>query len=315
MPTPRTNPQLSILIVNYNGRGWLEKCLSSFRNLVDWTGSRPADWLEVVVVDNASTDDSRVMVEKNYPWVRWIQNEQNVGFSAGNNVGIQRTETPFYMLLNSDTEFLPDTDLRLLLEPFSQNPQLAVVTPKLVLDSGELDHASHRGIPTPWNSAMYFSGIAKKLPKVRFVSGYTQSWQDLNTAHFVEACSGAAMIVRRSASDDVGLLDESYFMYGEDLDWCYRFTLAGWKILFDPSVTIVHHKHKSGIGAVKSWETQERTISAFYDTMGQFFRKFYGQKYHPVTRLVLAKILDTMKTRKLQQERKRYARASSSEQG
>src|SRR5690606_37017252 len=116
------------------------------------------------------------------------------------------------LLLNTDTEFPPKTDLLSLLDNFT-NAKVGIVTPKIILPSGKLDHACHRGFPTPWNAAMYYSGIGKIFPKWKLVAGYRQSWKDLSSRHEVEACSGAAMILRSEALTQVGLLDESFFMY------------------------------------------------------------------------------------------------------
>lgn len=296
--------KLAIIIINYNGWMWAEKCLRSFQHVHDWKSTGHPE-IDVVVVDNGSHDDSLEKIRANFPWVKIEALPQNVGFSAGNNIGIQRSRSEFVMLLNSDTEFLPGTDLLMLLRHFSQS-DIGIVTPKVVLDSGELDHACHRGFPTPWNAFCYFSGLGKIFPWFPPLAGYRQSWKSLSTVHTVDACSGAAMIVPRELLSEIGLLDESYFMYGEDIDWCYRFFLHGKKCLYDPNVTILHHKHKSGL-AHGSWETKMRTTTAFFDTMKQFYKKFYAQKYSSLVSLVILTTIDTMKRRKINRERKKHA--------
>lgn len=300
--------KIAIIVVNYNGRAWLEKCFSSFENLTGWEAKKGHPDIDTVLVDNGSSDDSLEVVTQKFPWVQIIPLEKNVGFSAGNNVGIQRTKNPYVMLLNSDTEFLPGTDLLSLLQHF-ENKDIGIVTPKVVLDSGELDHACHRGFPTPWNAFCYFSGLGKLFPKVPIFAGYRQSWKDLSTMHTVEACTGAAMIVPRVLTEKIGLLDESYFMYGEDIDWCYRFAQAGKLCFYDPSVTVLHHKHKSGLASKSAWETKERSTAAFFDTMKQFYKKFYAARYPRLVGLVLFFVIDTMKQRKIDRERKKYADA------
>lgn len=298
-------PEISIIIVNYNGYFWLEKCLESFQNLREWNRDSKKTAVEVIVVDNGSTDDSAQKTEKNFSWVNLIRTNKNLGFAGGNNVGIQKASAPLIMLLNSDTEFFPQTSLQELLENFAQK-DIAVVTPKIVLADGSLDHASHRGFPTPWNALAYFSGVAKYFPSSRLFAGYEMGWEDLSTRHEIDACSGAAMIVRKSAIDEVGLLDESFFMYGEDIDWCFRFKQKGWKVIYDPVMTVLHHKHKSGLGKKGAWETKLRTTEAFYDSMKQFIRKSYGQRYPVFARLVIFAIIDIMKRRKINRERKLY---------
>lgn len=303
-PVNNAQPELTIILLNYNGWTWLDQCLHSFHHLENWTDQGP-EKLEVMVVDNGSQERKLPEFQEKYPWIQTMQLEENRGFAAGNNAGIQQAKAPYIMLLNTDTEFPAQTPLLSLLDRFVR-PDVAIVSPKVVLSNGELDHACHRGFPTPWNALMYFSGLAKLFPKVKFLAGYRQSWLDLNTVHEIEACTGAAMIVRKTAIEGVGLLDEDYFMYAEDIDWCYRFAQAGWKTLYDPSVTVVHHKHKSG-QKNKQWDTKSRTIAAFFDTMKQFMDKHYRKKYPQVILFLSFVMIDLLKKRKLHQERKQYA--------
>lgn len=294
-------PKLSVILLNYNGWDWLDQCLRSFSNLVCWDGKRPQG-LEVIVIDNHSHENRLADLAKKYNWVTTKRLASNKGFAAGNNEGLKIATAEFVMLLNSDTEFLPHTNLLSLLDNFQCSP-IAVVTPKLILDSGNIDHACHRGFPTPWNALMYFSGVAKIFPNWKLVAGYQRSWQDLTKPHAIEVCSGAAMIVRRKAINKVGLLDEDYFMYAEDIDWCYRFVQAGYQVYYDPQVEIIHHKHKSGL-AKKDWQIRKKTISAFFDTMQLFMKKNYQKKY---SRLVLEAsfvMIELLKKWKLFSERK-----------
>jgi N-acetylglucosaminyl-diphospho-decaprenol L-rhamnosyltransferase len=293
---------LTIVLVNYNSGEWVERCLRSFSHLSNWSPRR-SDW-RVVMVDNASTDGSTELIEQAYPWVEIIRLPENRGFSAGNNVALATVTTEFAMLLNTDTEFLPVTNLEEFIEKNFADPKVGIVSPRVELPDGSLDHASHRGFPTLWNSAMYFSGLAQRFPTTKFFTGYTLGWQDSTTAHEIEACTGAAMIVRTSAMKTVGLLDEAFFMYAEDIDWCYRFHQAGWKIWYDPSVVVLHHKHKSGKAKVGSSEVKLRTTAAFYDTMKQYFRKHHGQTPALVLLGAFA-MIDLLKYRKLSQERNR----------
>lgn len=303
-PLSNVKPKLSVILLNYNGWDWVEKCLHSFQHLDNWTKSGP-DNMEVILVDNGSTENRLTEIKRKYPWIITIASQENRGFSAGNNLGIRQSQAPFVMLLNTDTEFLPETNLLDLLDNFVR-PEVAVVTPRVELPSGELDHACHRGFPTPWNAALYFSGIAKLFPNSPSLGGYRMSWLDLTSVHEIEACSGAAMIVRKSAIEQVGYLDEDYFMYAEDIDWCYRFAQAGWKTVYDPQVTIIHHKYKSGQKTTQ-WDTKQRTISAFYDTMKQFMEKHYRNKYSRVILFLSFVMIEVLKKWKLHHERKQYA--------
>jgi len=298
--------KLSIVLVSFNSWGWVEKCLHSFRNLHGWSEDSQKSPFEVILVDNASTDGVVSKVQKQFPWVKTYELKQNRGFAAGNNQGIQQASAPVVMLLNTDTEFPPDTDLLSLLQVFDHHSDIAVVTPRVILADGSLDAASHRGFPTPWNALMYYSGVANRFPRWRWTAGYHLSWKDLDTAHEIHACSGAAMLVRQEAIARVGLLDEAYFMYAEDIDWCYRFHEAKWRVWYDPSVTVIHHKYKSGIGSMVSWETKEKTIRAFYDTMKQYWRKFYTDRYPALVMIFVFAMIELLKYRKLQKERKHY---------
>jgi GT2 family glycosyltransferase len=303
-PLANTNPQLSIILLNFNGWEWVEKCLHSFHNLEEWQDNQPAS-MEVILIDNASKEDRTPSLLEQFPWLRVKKLSQNGGFAAGNNAGILMAQAPFVMLLNTDTEFFPQTPLLALLDNF-KDESVAVVTPKIVLSNGQLDHACHRGFPTPWNAACYYSGLARLFPRWKLVAGYLQSWKSLEERHQVEACSGAAMIVRQSAIQEVGLLDEDFFMYAEDIDWCYRFAQSGWKTIFDPRVTVRHHKYKSGQGQV-DWAIKSRTIAAFYDTMKQFMNKHYQHKYPRVVLFVSFVMIEILKKWKLHNERKKYA--------
>lgn len=298
-----THAQLTIVLVNYNSGEWLERCLRSFQNLVGW--SPRAAWLQVEMADNASTDGSVEMVEAAYSWVKIQRLPSNRGFAAGNNAILKNATTPFVMLLNTDTEFLPGTDLLQYLKINFTDPKVGIVSPRVELANGQIDKASHRGFPTPWSAAMYFSGVSKLFPTQRWASGYNLGWLDTTTAHEIQACTGAAMIVRTTAMKEVGLLDEAFFMYAEDIDWCYRFVQAGWKVWYDPSIRVIHHKYKSGKGSTASVETKLRTTAAFYDTMKQYFRKHNSNAPALVLLLVFA-MIDLLKYNKLAQERTRH---------
>ncbi|KKU23429.1 MAG: Glycosyl transferase family 2 [Microgenomates group bacterium GW2011_GWC1_46_15] len=238
--------RLSIIILSYNTKQYLEQVLRSLARV------KKNDW-EVIVVDNASQDGSAQMVKEEFPFVKCIMNKKNVGFSAGNNSGIRRAQGAYVLLLNSDTEVHDAESIPTLLSYMDKHPDVGVVTPKVVLADGTMDMASH------------------------------QTWKGVEYTHEVDACTAAAMLVRAAAIDEVGLLDEQFFMYGEDLDWCYRFRKAGWKIVYNPEATIIHHKNKSGVQVETNDEigkmTKKQATSQFFDTMELFYRKHYGKVY------------------------------------
>lgn len=237
---------LTIVILSYNSQFWLKKTLETLKeNYLDKTIFK----VEVIVVDNASQDESVKMVRKSFKFAQLIESDENLGFAAGNNLALKKIKSKYVMLLNSDMEATAETKLDLLIDYMNQHPTVAVITPAVRLVNGSLDPACHRGEPTPWASLTYFAKLESLFPNVKLFSGYHQWYKNLSHIHPIDACSGAAMIVRTSAMKDVGLLDEQFFMYAEDLDWCKRFREAGGEIIFYPGVSIIHHKYKSGINS------------------------------------------------------------------
>lgn len=275
---------LSIIILNYNGLFWLKKLLPTIdKHYLKQTKYK----VEVIVVDNDSQDDSVKFLEKNFHWVKVLESGRNGGFAFGNNVALRQTQARYVMLLNSDTEFLEKkSNLDILINYLDKNRKVAVVGPRLELSNGQLDPASHRGEPHPWAAFSYFIGLEKLFPQSKFFGQYHLSHLDLGTIHQVDAISGAAMMVKQSAIKKVGFLDENFFMYGEDLDWCRRFRDANYQVVFHPQVTIIHHKYKSGIKSVNR-KTAKKTHSFFYDAMLTYYDKYYGPKYPNFLRRLL----------------------------
>lgn len=275
---------LSIIILNYNGLFWLKKLLPTIdKHYLKYSQFKT----EVVVVDNNSEDDTVAFLQKNFKWVRVLQSGKNGGFAFGNNIALKNNQARFVLLLNSDTELVAEkSNLDLLIKYFEQNHQVAVIGPRLELSDGQLDPASHRGEPHPWAALSYFTGLENLFPHQKFFSQYHLGHLDLQTIHQVDAVSGAAMMVRQSAIKKVGLLDENFFMYGEDLDWCRRFRDKNYQIVFHPQVTIIHHKYKSGIKSVNK-KTAKKTSRFFYDAMLTYYDKYYGPKYPNFLRRIL----------------------------
>lgn len=218
--------QISIVIVNWNARRHLCDCLSSIMKQ-----SRSGVSLEVIVVDNASTDDSAPAVRRMFPDLKLIENTENVGFARANNQGIQLAQGEFVLLLNPDTIVL-DNSLMTLLQVMRSNPQIGIVGPRLVNQDGSIQPSVMK-FPSLSTTMMGFMrrrlrGGSKILPP------------EGADVCYVACVSGACLMVRRVAFGDVGLLDESYLMYGEDLDFCYRVSRAGWNVAYTPVASIVH---------------------------------------------------------------------------
>ena len=255
--------KLSIIIVNFNTKGYLKQTLQSIKVSHDKFEK------EVIVVDNASTDGSVTLAT--------IKNEHNLGYAAANNQGIRKARGEYILLLNSDTKLFSDT-LQTMVQYMDYHPQVGVSTCAVELENGNLDPASHRGFPTPWSSFAYLSGLEKMFPKSRLFGQYHQGWQDIDQPHEIDTPAGAFYLTRKKVVDQVGLLDERYFMYAEDIDWSLRIKRAGWKIMYIPYTKIIHFKKQSG-RASSSAQLRQKTSAHFFDTMKLFYDKHYSHKY------------------------------------
>jgi len=282
---------LEIIILNYKTSFWLKKTLVTLK---EWYLNSTKHQVRVTVVDNHSQDDSVEMVKTEFPWVHLIESPVNNGFAAGNNIALAQTTARYAMLMNSDMESNQDTNLDRLVEYLDQKPTVGVITPLVMLPTQEIDPACHRGEPTLWASFCYFAGLEKLFPHSPLFAQYHQWFKPRNTIHEVDACSGAAMIIRTEALKKVGLLDEQFFMYAEDLDWCKRFREAGYKVVFNPQVRITHHKYKSGLSSA-SKKLSKKTTRHFYDTMLQYYEKHYAHKYPVFVKKVVALVLTIKK--------------------
>ena len=294
---------LSVIILNYNTKDLLRDCLQSIKK-----AKTNGLGFEIIVVDNASTDGSVAMVKKEFPEVKPIINKKNLGFAAGNNVGFKKAEGRYLLLLNPDTIVQSET-LKFMVEFMDKHPQVGAATCRIELPNGRLDYSCHRGFPTPWNAFTYFSGLAKIFPKTKFFTGYTLTYLSLERAHEIDSGCGAFLVIRRQAGEEVRWLDEDYFWYGEDLDFCYRLKEKGWQIMFVPPVKIVHYKgaasgiirHSQKI-ATATKETKIKSTKASTAVMRVFFQKHYQKKYpKPVYWLVMKGIdlLEKMRLLKL----------------
>ncbi len=280
---------LGIVIVNWNTKDLLRRCLQTV------TASTGDFTYEVIVVDNASSDGSPNMVRDEFPQVRLIASDTNGGFSYGNNLGLRALgfqdeggalpEAPRYaLLLNPDTE-VPPNALCSMVAYMDAHPMMGVAGPKLVLPDGSLDLACRRSFPTPMVSFYRFSGLAKLFPNSPRFARYNMTFVDENIELEVDCVVGAYMQVRREAIAQVGLLDETFFMYGEDIDWAYRIKQAGWTIFYNPAVTVKHVKRAAS-------RKSKRAQQEFSRAMLIFYRKHYRKTTPlPLHALVLTGLL------------------------
>jgi N-acetylglucosaminyl-diphospho-decaprenol L-rhamnosyltransferase len=263
--------RVSVVILNYNTRELLREAVCSVE-----TG---ATLHEVVlyVVDNASTDGSDTMIATDFPHVHLIKSPQNDGFASGNNLALHHilSEPPsddhFIMLLNPDAVVTPGA-IDLLIEYLKQHPRVGAVGPRVILPDGSLDAACRRSFPTPEVSFYRMTGLARLFPHSRRFGRYNLTYLDPALETEVDSLVGAAMVVRESVVREIGLLDEAFFMYGEDLDWCFRIKSYGWQIMYYPAAIVYHHKRAA------STKRAIPSIRAFYDAMRIFHRKHYAQR-------------------------------------
>ena len=289
---------LSVVILSFNTKELLRECLKSIfvSAGVDTKTPRGCS-LEIIVADNASGDESAGMVREEFKDVSLIANSENVGYAKGNNQGVNIAEGRYILFLNADTVVYKDT-LKTMVAFMDEHKDVGAATCRVELPNGKLDDSCHRGFPTPWRSFSYFAGFSKLFPKVAFFAGYNLTHLDITTIHEIDSCSGAFMIVRREAGEEVGWWDEDFFWYGDDLDFCYRLKEKGWKVYFVPTVKILHYKGVSGgikeISkhlTVATRETVIRATNARFDAMRKFYKKHYINKYPAIiTWLVLGGI-------------------------
>lgn len=245
--------KLSIVIVSYNVRNYLEQCLQSVKQALEGIEG------EVFVVDNRSDDDSVETVRTNYPWVRLIVNQENMGFSRANNIAIREASGEYVLLLNPDTIVEKDT-LREVLGFMEEHPKAGGAGVMMHNADGSLAPESRRALPTPWVSCLKMLGFSKQ---------YYMSHLPWDKPGRIEVISGAFCFLRRKALDEVGLLDEDFFMYGEDIDLSFRLLKGGWENWYLPYL-ITHFKGKS------TQKSDYRYVHIFYKAMLIFFRKHYS---------------------------------------
>ncbi|MGO8925739.1 MAG: glycosyltransferase family 2 protein [Limisphaerales bacterium] len=232
---------VSVIIVSWNAREFLLQCLDS---ISAQAGRYP---LEVIVVDNASTDGSPEAVASRYPDVRLVRNSTNLGFAKANNLGVSVSSGRYLCLVNSDVKVLPDCISRLV-DYCEENPAVGMAGPRIWGGDGQLQR-SCRGFPSLWNIFCCALALDAMFPRCKLFSGYWLSYWPQDSLRPVDILSGCFLLVRRQALAQVGLLDESFFMYGEDMDWCKRFWDHGWQAVFVPSAEAVHYGGASSANA------------------------------------------------------------------
>ena len=256
---------LSVIIVNYNVKALLEQTLLSVYKAVQHLS------VEVIVVDNRSADDSCSMVKEKFPGAILIENKENLGFSKANNQGIQISKGRHVLLLNPDTVISEDTFVKTV-EFMDAHPNAGALGVRMIDGRGDFLPESKRGLPTPAVAFYKMSGLAKIFPKSKTFGAYHLGFLSEFETNKVEILSGAFMLIRRKVLDEVGLLDESFFMYGEDIDLSYRIIKGGYDNYYFADTTIIHYKGES---------TKKHSINyvkIFYQAMAKFARKHFSKQ-------------------------------------
>jgi hypothetical protein len=275
--------ELSIIILSYNTKEITKKCLDSLYDSIQYLNSS-----EIIIVDNASSDGSREMIQT---WqkihstssciVKTTFNLENKGYPKGNNQGLSKATGSYILFLNSDV-VMKSINFKKILYYLKSHPSIGALTVKVMLTNGTLDKASHRGFPTIWNSFCYFfkfETLFGSIPIIgRLFGGYHLSYKNLNTIHEIDSPIGAFYMVRSDVLRKLNGFDEQFFMYGEDLDLSYRIKEQGYSIMYYPLFEVTHLKYASGLKK-NDLHTNQKTKQYFYDAMKIFYRKHYESKY------------------------------------
>jgi len=265
---------ISLVIVNYNVKAFLEQCLIAIER------ARGDMNIEIFVVDNASVDGSQSMVKKRFPYVKLIENSQNVGFSTANNQAIAKAQGYYVLIINPDTLIQEDT-LTALKQYLDEHPLVGAVGCKLINPDGSFQIASRRSFPTPWVAFSRIVGLSRIFPKSPLFGQYNVTYVDPDIETEVDVLSGSLMMLRRKALEQVGYFDEDYFMYGEDIDLSYRIKKAGWQIIYTPNTKAIHYKGES------TKKSEFSAITRFYSTMLIFVGKHFSGRHSFALRVLL----------------------------
>jgi GT2 family glycosyltransferase len=254
---------IDVVVVSYQCRDLLRACLTSLRE------HAPPVPMRVFVVDNGSTDGTVEMVCRGFAEMELLPYEENLGFSRANNLAIRRGASRYVLALNPDTR-VTEGALERLIVLMEDQADIGICGCRLELEDGSFDHAAKRAFPTPLGALAHFTGIGRRDGAPSPLAQYRAPEIESGA---VDAVNGAFMLMRRSALEQVGLFDEGYWMYMEDLDLCYRFKQAGWVTWYEPSVTVIHVKAGTS-GRIRA----PRLNYAFHYGMYRFYRKHYAEE-------------------------------------
>lgn len=271
--------KLSIIIVNWQVKEYLKKCLKSIDTLY-----KDKSWFEVIVVDNASTDDTVPMVRESFPWVRLIANLENKGFARANNQGINISHGEYLLFLNPDTEIVEDSFFKII-NYLDSHEDVGIVGCKLIYPDGSLQKSCRR-FPTIDVALWQHHGefLIKDIQKI--MDNYFMKNMDYNIVQEVDQPMGAVLMVKKKALNDIGgYMDEKYFMFFDEVDLCYRIKQKGWKIVYFPDTKVIHHRAKS---VEFAFSKGNRIDNEFHKSMFKFLSKHYK---HEIFKKTILKII------------------------
>jgi N-acetylglucosaminyl-diphospho-decaprenol L-rhamnosyltransferase len=265
------DPRLSIVVVTYNCIGLLPDLLGSLE--------KQDTSFDLIIVDNDSKDGTAERARALAPAARVISAATNSGFGCASNAGLHLSTAPFILFLNPDTILGDPSVLGQAVTRLEATSEIGVLGVRLVQKDGQLDRACKRGEPTPSRAVSYYLGLHRLFPRSRLFAGYVAGHIDEHEPAFVDAINGAFMLMRRGLALELGGFDERFWMYAEDLDLCRRVRLLGYKVAYDPRMTVTHLKGKTNGG-----RRSGRASRAFFESMGLYYRKWY----HPLSRHPIA---------------------------
>jgi hypothetical protein len=260
-------PDVSVCIVTLNAEDYLRDCL---RSLAEHTRLPE---VEVIVADNGSSDGVLEMLRTEFPAVRVIPGQSNQGFGRPTNQAMRLGRGRYLLLLNPDTVILPEAIDRLVAF-LDDHPRAGICGPKILNRDGSLQKPCRRGVSRPWNTLSYMLGLAALFPRSRLFGGYLMTYMDENATHPVDGVSGACMLIRRAVVEQIGYLDERYFAYQEDADYCFQAQKAGWQIYYVPAAQITHYGGRGGSRA-----QPYRAIYEWHRSYFLFYRKNLARDY------------------------------------
>ena len=261
------NIDISICITNYNAREFLRDCLRSIYGTVDTLS------FEIIVVDNHSGDGAPEMLRDEFPNVHLLTNDENTGFTRPYNQAMRLAKGRYVVILNPDTLVLPNAiaELAVFLD---SHPEVGIVGPKVLNRDRTLQKQCRRSEARPLDAFCYFSGLSRLFPHDKRFSGYLMTYLSEDLTHEAEAVSGSCMMIRHKVIDQIGYLDELFFAYQEDTDYCRRARLAGWKVFYDPSAQIIHYGGEGGSNVQPF-----RSIIEWHRSYYLYYRKHFARDY------------------------------------